>query len=147
MKPLRSLTVLIVFIFLSSSMLAQNRSKLTPAQQERAKVQVEIFSPDENDRMFFWYEKQMDSMNLHEDARNEYYNAIYYHIYKMKRLDDKDSKKSNNQKKAAYEKQLSAMHYDVSQLLNPDQYKIHVDSWKQLTASIYRKNNWPVPNN
>ncbi|WP_299765157.1 hypothetical protein [uncultured Dokdonia sp.] len=134
--------LMILSLIIFGSVNAQNTSKLTKKQQERAKVAQDIFSHEEQDRMFFFYEKQMDEMGLKDTARDEYYNMLYYHLYKMKRLDDKDSELTEQAMKAQFERQLALLNADASEMLANDQYEIHLKTWQQLTGTIYAKRGW-----
>jgi hypothetical protein len=117
-------------------------SKLTRKQQERAKVAQDLFSPDEKDRLFFFYQDRMDEMGLKGDVRDEYYHILYYHTSKMKRFDDKDSELTETEQKAKFERQLALLDVDASEMLTEEQYAMHLKTWDQLTSTIYAKRGW-----
>ena len=142
MNPSKILIVLLVFFAFGYANGQDVNSKLTRKQKERALVAQDIFSSDEKDRMFFFYEKQMDEMGLKDEARDEYYHMLYYHLSKMKRLNDKDSELTEPAMKAQFERQLALLNADVSETLTNDQYVIHLKTWKQLAASVYAKKGW-----
>jgi hypothetical protein len=117
-------------------------SQLTRKQQEQAKVAQDIFSPDEKDQLFFFYQKRMDEMGLQGDARDEYYHILYYHTTKMKRFNDKDAHLTESAKKAKFDKQLAMLDVDASEMLTEEQYALHLKTWDQLTGTIYAKKGW-----
>lgn len=138
MKLLLQITICL----LMSTGIANAQKGLTAKQKERAKVAQDIFSPDEKDTFFLHYEKRMDDMGLFGEKRDEYYHILYYRLYKIKRLDDKDSGLSEMEQKAQFEKHVAILNEDMAGLLDGEQYKIHLELWEGLRDAVYRRRGW-----
>ncbi len=132
---MRILGIVICFLCISFYGQAQEQSEKT----EREKNKVDIFNSEERDNLQAWFYEQTKAMGLSQAKMDEYYSIILYYVVKMKRLDDKDVGYSDDEIQLKFKDLLDKQNKEVRKLLNDDQYKSYIESFKTIIKSIDNK--------
>ena len=101
MKTLKIFIIALV-VFSTSSVLAQD-------QAQKETLYQDIFTSQERDSLQVWFYDRATVMGLEGDKRDEFYNIVVYHTFKMKNLNKPEKKLSSeeirNKVKKLWEKQ------------------------------------------
>ncbi len=135
MKQVQNLCLLL-FLLASAHIFAQTTS------EESTKDELGVFSPRERDSMQIWFYNRATAMGLNDETRDEYYNIILYHTYKMKRLGKKDEKLSTEEMRSGFDTMLKKQHSEVKAILNEDQYDQYLKKYELIIKSVYERNGW-----
>jgi|LGVF01.1.fsa_nt_gb hypothetical protein len=122
-----------LFLFLSQNSKAQI---LSPKLQEYEKNKVQIFTVQERDNLHTWFNEGIDTMDLTEDKKEEYYSIILYYFVKMGRLDDTDHENSKKEIEEKLDKLVIKQDAEIKEVLSEENYEIHLEKYGNLLKSI-----------
>jgi len=129
------LTVLVCISFC-----AVNAQKLTEKQKEREANKVEIFTSEEKDNMQMWFHEETKKLNLSEEESERYRQIIANNVYKMRRLNDKDSKLTEEEVTTEFKKLVEKTNFEVKDVLSEEQYEMHLKNFNKLANSALKRN-------
>ncbi len=130
-------SVFFILIFLSSQKIS---SQVLDAQTQKYESnKIQIFSPEERDNLYNWFEHRLDQMQLSEKIKEEYYSIILYYNVKMSRLDDKDKNLSKKQILRKLNKLMAKQDAEVQEILTSEQFKMHRDNYDRILQSIKKR--------
>lgn len=81
-------------------------------------------------------------MGLKDDLRDKYYNIILYHVYKMRRLDDKDKGYSAEKIKSELRRLRNNQDEEVKAILTEEQYERYTKKFDEIIKGVYERNGW-----
>ncbi len=136
MKLVRFATVALC-LFLSANAFGQTQ---TTKDDETNKVW--IFTDKERDSMQIWFYNRATAMGLSDEIREEYYNIILYHSFKMARLDDKDKGFTPTEIRTKFDALLAKQHSEVKAILNEEQFGLYLKKYDLLLKSVFERNGW-----
>ena len=122
---------LLLALFVSSFALAQTKDA-TP----------DIFNSTERDSLQLWFYDRATVMGLKDEKRDEFYNIVLYHSYKMRALEKKDKGYTPEEVRKKFEKLLAKQHKEVGALLNEKQYTYYLDTYDKILKDIYDRKGW-----
>lgn len=102
----------------------------------------EIFRSTERDSMQIWFYNRATTMGLEGDERDEFYNIILYHTYKMKRLENKEKGYTPRQVRAKFEELLQIQHAEIKAILDEKQYVYYLGTYENLLKGVYERKGW-----
>ncbi|WP_411029705.1 hypothetical protein [Spongiimicrobium sp. 3-5] len=124
-------------LFLSVNSFGQTQ---TTKDEETNKVW--LFTDKERDSMQIWFYNRATAMGLSDDIREEYYNIILYHSFKMARLDDKDRDFTPTEIRTRFDTLLAKQHSEVKAILNEEQFGLYLKKYDLLLKSVFERNGW-----
>ena len=122
---------LLFVLFVSSFVFAQTQD----AKQD-------IFSSAERDSLQLWFYDRATVMGLKDEKRDEFYNIVLYHSYKMRALEKKDKGYTPEDIRKKFEELLAKQHKEVGALLNEKQYTYYLDTYDKILKDIYDRKGW-----
>ena len=111
----------------------------TIQEQEREKNKVKLFTEDEFANLHMWFYKEVQKMNLSENADNEYSRIINHHMVKMARLDDKDVDYPKTEIIKKFNVMFDEMNAEMKPVLNKEQFDQHLEIITVLSRAILNK--------
>jgi hypothetical protein len=129
------------FLFIASTLIFFN---LNAQELSNEESKVEIFSSEEKDNLQLWFQNEVKRMDLNDEEMSQYSSIIVYYIAKIARLDDKDKGYSPERFKKELNSLLGKQDKELEELLSPEQFKIHKDTYGQFLDSAYRR--WGISN-
>jgi hypothetical protein len=122
----------------SLSIQAQKSQKQINLEKNR----VQIFNDEERANVQYHFYQKTQELNLSDAVEAEYYKIIVYHVYDMARLDDKDQDNTDEEIRTNMKVLVLKMDKEVKPILNPEQFKMHQQNFKDVLQSAYRARNW-----
>jgi len=139
MKKLnRFLITAFILIFYFSGQVAQAQV-VDPTIKQYEKNKIQIFTMEERDNLYDWFEKRIDEMHLSDKLKEEYYSIILYYNVKMSRLDDKDKNYTKNEVLKKLDEYIARQDAEVKEILTKEQYKLHKENYDRLLMSIRKR--------
>ena len=86
-----------------------------------------------------WFYKEVQKMNLSENADNEYSRIINHHMVKMARLDDKDVDYPKTEIIKKFNVMFDEMNAEMKPVLNKEQFDQHLEIITVLSRAILNK--------
>jgi hypothetical protein len=123
----------------SNTINAQSDQKLKERQERTVDT---IFSEEEKIDLLFWYHDHVKKMNLNQDDKDLYNSILDNHFNKIKRLDDKDSELTEEERKDEISNIIKAMNSKLKPILSQKNYAEHLSVVNGITKMIYKKHNW-----
>ncbi|TAI47330.1 hypothetical protein [Flagellimonas allohymeniacidonis] len=102
----------------------------------------DVFNGSERDSLQLWFYDRSTVMGLNEDKRNEFYNTVLYHTYKMKALEKKEKGYTSDQIRQKFNELLLKQHKEVKTILDEKQYAYYLDTYDKLLRDIYDRKGW-----
>ncbi len=127
------------FLLLTISSFSQ---QLSEKQKERENNKVKIHNSEENDNLQGFYHEEVSKMKLSESKEETYYEVLLSHTFDMSRLDDKDKDYTKEEIRNKFNGLVNKMNAKMKELLTPEQYIIHLETFSKIVYSVNRKNNW-----
>ncbi len=100
------------------------------------------FTAKERDSMQIWFYNRATAMGLEGEKREEYYNIILYHTYKMARLDDKDKGYTPLEVRTKFDILIEKQHSEIKSILTPKQYTLYREKYDLILKSVFQRNGW-----
>lgn len=101
-----------------------------------------IFTSQDKDFLQLWHYEQVLQMQLDQEGRDNYLALLNYYTYKMSRLGLKKYGYTDEKRKEKFDKLVADLNADMKDLLSPEDYKIHKESFKKIENLVYEKRNW-----
>ena len=130
MKKLKYL-LLLSFVFTFSNIQYQEYTK--------AERKVQIFTPDEKDKLQMWFHREIYKMEFTEEELDQYYSVIFYYIAKISRLDDLDKGYTKEEFKVELNKLLDKQNIDLQEMLTAERYEIHTEIWNVFLKAAFKR--------
>ncbi|MCW5515685.1 hypothetical protein [Muriicola sp. Z0-33] len=135
MKPLYHILIFIFFLGgLSNSIYSQT--------SQDNKKPVDIFKSTERDSLQIWFYNRATVMGLKGEERDEFYNIILYHTFKMTSLEKKDKGYTPIQVRSKFEELLQKQHSEIKAILDEKQYSYYLDTYNKLLKGVYERKAW-----
>nr|WP_299170802.1 hypothetical protein [uncultured Allomuricauda sp.] len=127
---------LIISVLSSSSVFAQkdNNANVNPKST--------LFTPKERDSMQVWFYNRATAMGLSNEIRDEYYNIILYHSYKMKGLEKKDKGYTPEEIRTKFDGLLQKQHKEIKAILDDKQYTYYLNTYEKLLKGVFERKGW-----
>lgn len=135
---MKSLYHILVIIFLSGGL---SNSGYSQTSQDNQKP-VTIFKSTERDSMQIWFYNRATVMGLKGEERDEFYNIILYHTFKMTHLEKKDKGYTPQQVRSKFEELLQKQHTEIKAILDEKQYSYYIDTYDRLLKGVYERKDW-----
>ncbi len=127
---------LVVTLLLSIEAYGQNDSSTS------AKAKTSLFTSQERDSLQLWFYDRATVMRVENEKREEFYNIILYHSFKMRGLEKKEKGYSPKQIQEKFEKLLMKQHNEVKAILDEKQYAYYLDTYDKLLQDVYDRKGW-----
>ncbi len=101
-----------------------------------------LFSSSERDSLQLWFYDRATVMGLKDEKRDEFYNIVLYHTFKMKSLEKKEKGYSSIEIRAKFEELLKKQNNEIKTILDEKQYAYYLDTYNKLLKSVYQKKGW-----
>jgi len=134
-----NLILILVLCVLPITIVAQSDQKLKERQERRVDT---LFSTEERNSLQLWFQDNVKKMNLEQDTKDLYTAIVNSHMYKISRLNDKDSELTVEERKEEVDDILSSMNSKVKPLLSEQGYGIHQSVFTDLKKIFYDKEGW-----
>lgn len=109
---------------------------------EENKKPVQIFKSTERDSLQLWFYDRATIMGLKDEKREEFYNIILYHTYKMTRLENKDKGYTPEEIRSKFEALIQKQHAEIKAILDDKQYPYYLDTYDKLLKGVYKRKGW-----
>ena len=123
--------ILLLALFISCAIKAQ-----------KTDTQKDIFNNTERDSLQVWFYDRATVMGLKDEKRDEFYNVVLYHTYKMKALEKKDKGYTPEEIRERFEDLLTKQHQEVKAILDEKQYGYYLDTYDKLLRGVYDRKGW-----
>ncbi|MFS4491655.1 hypothetical protein [Maribacter sp. 2308TA10-17] len=128
------------FIFASVSLAS---SDFMYAQTPEGKQEPEnLFISKEKDSMQIWFYNRATAMGLKGEDREEYYNIILYHTFKMTRLEKKDKGYTPEEVRSKFDALVQKQHAEIKAILDEKQYAVYLDTYDKILKGVYERKGW-----
>ncbi len=127
---------MVVTLLLNIEAYGQNDSSTS------AKAKTSLFTSQERDSLQLWFYDSATVMGLQDESRDEFYNIVLYHTFKMKALEKKDKGYTAEQIREKFEKILTKQHNEVKAILDEKQYAYYLDTYDKLLQDVYYRKGW-----
>lgn len=137
-NKMKFLTPFLLFLSLSIGL-----SNVSYAQSNDEKQQAgSLFESTEKDSMQIWFYNRATAMGLKDEKREEYYNIILYHTFKMTRLENKEKGYTQQEVRAKFEALVKKQHSEIKAILDKKQYAYYLDIYNKILKSVYERKGW-----
>lgn len=130
MKPTTLLFLLLTLVTLGS---------LQSQEKEHEKY---LFTATERDSLQLWFYDRATVMHLKDDVRDEFYNIVLYHTFKMKALEKKEKGYSPKEIRTKFEELMTKQNIEVKAILDEKQYTYYLDTYEKLLKGVYERKGW-----
>ena len=134
MRTLRLAFICMVFM-LSFGICAQNKEIKDVERQD-------LFTSKERDSLQFWFYDRATVMGLQGDKRDEFYNIVIYHTFKMKNLNKPEKGFSDDEVRTKVQELLRKQHQEVRAMLNDKQYTYYVETMTKIMDEVFARRGW-----
>ncbi len=131
-KPTLYFQILFFFLFFSYSAFAQTQKT----------TQTELFSNVERDSLQMWFYDRATVMGLKDDKREEFYNIVLYHTYKMRALEKKEKGYTPEEIRSKFEALITKQNTEVKAILDEKQYRYYLETYDKLLEDVYKRKDW-----
>ena len=104
----------------------------------------EVFTSQERDSLQFWFYDRATVMGVKGEQREEFYNIVLYHSYKMKNLAKPSKGYTSQELKVKVEEVLEKQHAEVRALLDEEQYRYYLNTMNKIMAEVFKRRGWEV---
>lgn len=135
MKAIKLLFVIALLALWSNKAYAQNNNG-------QAEPYAQIFTDQDKDFLQLWYYEQILKMDLDEDGRDNYRTLLTYYTYRMGKLVLPKYGYSNAEQKTRFDDLTQKLHAEMKDLLNDQNYAIHLESFERIKEKVYKAKEW-----
>ncbi|TMM57076.1 hypothetical protein FEE95_11335 [Maribacter algarum] len=130
----------LLFIFASVSLASSEFAYAqTPEEQKESE---NLFISKEKDSMQIWFYNRATAMGLKGEDREEYYNIILYHTFKMTRLEKKDKGYTPEEVRSKFDALVQKQHAEIKAILDEKQYAVYLDTYDKILKGVYERKGW-----
>ena len=90
----------------------------------------------------FWFYDRATVMGLQGDKRDEFYNIVIYHTFKMKNLNKPEKGFSDDEVRTKVQELLRKQHQEVRAMLNDKQYTYYVETMTKIMDEVFARRGW-----
>ena len=117
-------------------------SVLLGAQQNGSNKESTIFTSQERDSLQLCFYDRATVMGVEGEKRDEFYNIVLYHTFKIKNLGKKEKGLTDDEIKVKFEALLKKQNQEVRQLLSDKQYNYYLETFGKILDSVYSRKGW-----
>ncbi|WP_350286135.1 hypothetical protein [uncultured Croceitalea sp.] len=132
MKP-TTISFLLLTLFTLSSLHSQETAQ---------KNETDLFTTTERDSLQLWFYDRATVMGLKDNQRDEFYNIVLYHTFKMKALEKKEKGYSPEEIRTKFEALLKKQNTEVRAMLTEKQYAYYLETYDKMLKDVYKRKNW-----
>jgi hypothetical protein len=110
--------------------------------QSNDKPHSQVFTPQETDSLQLWFYDRATVMGLKGQKRDEFYNLILNHSYRMKKLVKLEEELTKDEMRARFEALLAEQNQEIRQLLDEKQYSYYLETYNKMLDSVYHRKEW-----
>lgn len=130
---------IISLVFICACFNLFGQTGLSKKQQEKEANKVEMFSSEEKDSIQIRFYNRVVDMDLSDSTMESYREIITTNVYKMRRLNDKDSKNTPKMVIEKFDALVASTNKEVKPLLTKEQYTMHLKNFGVLAESVKQK--------
>ena len=138
MKSIKKIILLLLFLS-TTFMFSQER---TQKQLEREQNKFDIFTPEENAELQYFYDAIINKMKLSEEEEELYYTILTFYTFDMARLDDKDKDFTKEEIRIKFNDLVNKMNTKIKVSFTVEQYIIHLEGFSEVIRLVSQRNNW-----
>ena len=135
MKTLKYLIVCFAFLSFNNGFAQENKT-------EKERIYQDIFTGEERDSLQVWFYDRATVMGLQGDKRDEFYNIVVYHTFKMKNLNKPERGLSNEEIKTKVQELLQKQHREIKPLLDEKQYTYYLQTMTKIMDEVFVRRGW-----
>ncbi len=127
---------LVISVLSSSGVFAQkdNNANVNPESS--------LFTSNERDSLQVWFYDRATVMGLRDDVRDEFYNIILYHTYKMRNLEKKDKGYTSEEIRTKFDDLLQKQHKEIKAILDDKEYTYYLNTYEKLLKGVFERKGW-----
>lgn len=133
---MKTFKLAVLFVFITVHGYKASAQVMTYKTNELEDNKVQIFTDEERNNLYNWFDRRFDKMDLPKDKQEEYYSIIVYYFVKMSRLDDKDKGRTKKEVERDMKKLLKKQDKEIRELLTDEEYKLHRKYYDRLIKTI-----------
>lgn len=111
-------------------------------QSSKSHSANDVYKSAERDSLQLWFYDRATVMGVEGKKRDEFYNIILYHTFKMTRLENRDKGFTSQEIRVRFEKLLQKQHSEVKEILDSKQYNYYLDTYDRLLKGVYERKGW-----
>lgn len=138
-KYLKRLSILFFLIIAFEGNTQENNQK-TEIKKSNTET---LFTSEEKNYMDKWFTKVISEMGLTEDVKGKYYKIMLENTSKMSALTSKENDVTSEEElKKSLKRLVNKMNLQMKEILNEEQYKLHLSSFDLVVWNIYLRKGW-----
>ena len=131
--------IILFFLLLCVNINAQIKDKDSLPEKDKKEV---LYSNKENEYIKNWFESEIESMELSEKVKEQYYNFVMKYTDSMSQFGENNKDLIKEEFKKGLDEIVETMNLKLEPILSESQHQIHINNFKVILWNISLRKGW-----